>query len=60
MIKKYFKLLTELEVIFSHDNLFKVASLILDEDSLDVISVGYNKFVSIHNNDYDRELIIYC
>jgi len=55
MIKKYFKLLTELEVIFSHDNLFKVSSLILDKDSLDVISVGYNKFVSIHNNDYDRE-----
>jgi len=55
MIKKYFELLTELEVIFSHDNLFKVSSLILDKDSLDVISVGYNKFESFHNNDYDRE-----
>ena len=55
MIKKYFELLIELEVIFSHDNLFKVSSLILDKDSLDVISVGYNKFESFHNNDYDRE-----
>lgn len=58
MIKKYFKLLTELEVIFSDDNLFKVSSLILDKDSLDVISVGYNKFKFIHNNDNDREQII--
>ena len=58
MIKKYFELLTELEVIFSHDKLFKVGSLILDKDSLDVISIGYNKFSSIHNNDHNRELKI--
>lgn len=55
MIKKYFELLTGLEVIFSHDKLFRVGSLILDKESLDVISIGYNKFESVHNNDYDRE-----
>ena len=54
-MKKYFELAQNIADIFSHDNLFKVGSIILDKDSSDVISIGYNKFESVHNNDYDKE-----
>ena len=54
-MKKYFELAQNIADIFSHDNLFKVGSFILDKDSSDVISIGYNKFESVHNNDYDKE-----
>ena len=44
MLKKYLKLSTEIANIFSHDEKVKVGSVILEKDSLDTISIGYNRF----------------
>jgi len=44
MLKKYLKLSTEIANIFSHDDRIKVGSVILEKDSLDAISIGYNRF----------------
>ena len=54
MLKKYLKLSTEIANLFSHDDHIKVGSVILEKDSLDTISIGYNRF-PINNCDKDIE-----
>ena len=52
-MKKYFELAQNIADIFSHDERFKVGSVILNRKNFDILSVGYNRF-----SDIDDEKII--
>ena len=55
-MKKYFELAQNIADIFSHDERFKVGSVILNRKNFDILSVGYNRFSDIDDEKIKKKL----
>tara|TARA_R100001594_G_scaffold73049_1_gene107627 strand:- start:107 stop:532 length:426 start_codon:yes stop_codon:yes gene_type:complete len=55
-MKKYFELAQNIADIFSHDERFKVGSVILNRKNFDILSVGYNRFSDIDDEKMIKKL----
>ena len=50
-MKKYFELAQNIADIFSHDEKIKVGAVILSRENLDILSIGYNRFSDIDDEN---------
>ena len=50
-MKKYFELAQNIANIFSHDEKFKVGAVILNRKNFDILSIGYNRFSDIDDEN---------
>ena len=55
-MKKYFELAQNIADIFSHDERFKVGSVILNRKNFDILSVGYNRFSDVDDEKMIKKL----
>ena len=50
-MKKYFELAQNIADIFSHDEKIKVGAVILDRENFDILTIGYNRFSNIDDEN---------
>ena len=54
-MKKYFELARNIADIFSHDEKTKVGAVILNRKNFDILSVGYNRFSDVEDENLIKQ-----